>query len=1251
MADTLGQALTAAEQDVADEVRTVLDELADEIAAALLDATEIVAARFSLGRIATMWSARVPRIMRRLFRVAETAGEHAAGDVDAELPDDWQDLPARYDAGTLPPSLGDYAEQTDHLLRAVGDRLTEAAVKALAEGLDAGEDTEQLRTRLRALFAADSAQLGAAREDLIARTEAGRAWNGATLAAAQDLTGPDRPLVKQWQTRRDTSVRDAHDAVDGQIQFLDDPFTVADVPMNYPGDPSAPPALVCNCRCVLRLQRAEATAAAQVQGAPPTAFSNRRETTVMAADSDDDHKRGGMIALLPSAADAERLAFQDGEDADELHCTLMFLGDEGADWTDDQRAELIAGLTARMRSMPGPIPARLFGVNCWNPGSDKPAWVWATGDDTPTFPALLDAHALAVEALEDTHDRPAVPEQHSPWAAHVTGVYTSGTWPLAVMTERVGEITFDRLRVAFGGQHTDIPLGPEEETDMSAIAAASEDNYRPPVRTWTTPGDAALAYENQQTGDGRVFTAGSVYWDGPGPWPLQYADEMGMGHDGAELAGAIQTADREDDRIIGSGVLYMTQEAGWEAVTLLEQEAPLGVSVDLDDVSMELVDNAPGGQDNELVLAAAFYARASVLRVDDDSWVISASTPTGVTAAGTAMARTSQTVLVISNENGRLPADAAHALFPDAGLTAAAGDADDPEVGVVVHAENSGDYLMRITRARFRGATLVAMPAYDKARIVLDPEPAVDEPVPELAEDVAAAAAAGDVERVVAHVCGSPVPLSARQVAAALGLTVSTTKRHLRAAVRDGRVLRIARGQYAAPSTIPEGEMSAAGAGDLSLPVHENRDAAWDPDAAGARVLEWATDEEGTVDPDRLGRAFLWRDPDADPTQLAAYALGYADVYSDDAATRLETVAEGVYAAGDALMGDSSPVPADERETIRERVDLLYAALADEFDDPSIQSPWDSSSDDDALSELEASAWQVMQKQPPMPAAWFAEPTLEELPPGSGGVHFNGGRVYGWVAQTGVPHAVHGRKIQIEKLGRLDMSHFLRAKFSLDNGQEIAVGTVTMNVGHHRDGWQCETASCQFDDSGTVAGIVTVGQNDGGLWFSGAAAPWLSEWDLTVFRACQPSYHMTQGSDGRWQLKAVLTVPVPAHSSPLEASDRLAAATHLAATAVVERSNLALTAAAANIALEAEAEAVAAAPAGQPATGGEQPPADMDALAALLTPTFLDTFAAALEERQQQRATVRAEVEALTALVDPAGTGTPVSAAPQQERN
>jgi hypothetical protein len=309
-----------------------------------------------------------------------------------------------------------------------------------------------------------------------------------------------------------------------------------------------------------------------------------------------------------------------------------------------------------------------------------------------------------------------------------------------------------------------------------------------------------------------------------------------------------------------------------------------------------------------------------------------------------------------------------------------------------------------------------------------------------------------------------------------------------------------------------------------------------------------------------LGMALLYLDDEADPTTQAAWKLGFAD-YVDG---QLRIVPEAVFAIAGALNGARGgvDVPEEDMAALRERTEDLYETVGEALGEDDLRAPWDR---DD---EMTASAWRAMQDLPPMPAEWFREPTAEELPPGSGGVHCEGGRVFGWVAQRGVPHAVHGRSVTIEKLAGsrgLDYSHFLRKEFKLDDGSTVRAGAFTMNVGHHRDGYECETAACQFDDSRTVGAVVTVGMNEGGLWFSGAAGPWLAEWDRRVFSACQPSYHCTQNADGRWALKAVLTVPVPGHSSPLVAS-------------VIDRANLALTASAwgAGDHVQAEAAALAA---------------------------------------------------------------------------
>ncbi|MFD5788583.1 ADP-ribosyltransferase [Streptomyces sp. NPDC127037] len=1370
MADRIAQ-LDQAEAEFTDAVAAALTATADEFADAVTAATELVAARFSVGRIARMWGARTRGLMRRLLGTAGEAATAAAEDIGEDLPDGWDDLPGRYDDDTLPEALGQYVETTEHLLRAVGDRLAEAARTELAAGIDAGEDIEQLRARLRDAFTREGAHLGPVREERIARTEASRAWNTATLAAAQAAAGPDRPVVKQWITRHDSRVRTAHAEANGQIQLLAEPFTVGGVAMQAPGDPTAPAGLVINCRCRLSVapelravgfgSQDRSSAAVQkareplmvdtdaatfhgTQGRPsyrkfhpsgnrkgktqhrnggwlgsdrfteeehskalrdytsnayermnqslrhgtfpksetaadrvrhqvqalsdliniqePTAeettlyrrmennrlalkvgdefhdkgflsTSKRSDVLPIETEADDPNTTlfkislpagaqaldvvaagrdgfgadeqevilppgtkfrvravvnsgdpagppsyelevvnavvaatpprsqraepphliaatgdsalqqratwqpedivvdrrasatisasaathtGAMIALMPTATDAERLALAaaGSEPAEELHLTLFYLG-EGADWDEEHRADLIAGLRSRLADVGEPLAARAFGAAHWNTDGDDPCWVWSVGDDRDSSrdaPRLENARWAATYALEDMHRQPDLHAQHTPWQPHVCAAYSSSPSLLAAMNERLGPIRFDRVRVAFAGEYTDIPLGREEE---ATLMDDDETVTTGPLaaRAWSTPGDTALAYEDTETGDGRVFRPGSLYWSGMGPWPLQYADEMLMGHQGAELAGSIQTVGRDGDRITGTGVLYPGLAAGSDALMVLEERGPLGVSVDLDDVSVEFVDRStPSEGDEPAAVLLASLPSASLLPMGDGSWSLTTAATTEWTASGGALSRHGTTAQLITGPGGVVTAAAVHAALATTGtLTAAAGDRDDQNQGTVVHSESSGDLLMRITRARLRGATLVAMPAYDQARIVLDDQ-TDDAPYEEDGEEWAATAGPSPAQqKVIRFVRTAPSPVGAREVARGLRIRMQTARGHLARAAKAGHIVRLARGLYVGPST-----------------------------------------------------------------------------------------------------------------------DMSMVASGDDGD------------------ELVASAWTAMQDADPMPAAWFREPTAEELPPGSGGVHYANGRIYGWVAQAGEPHAGYpGKKLTVESLGKLDLTHFLRARFKLDDGSLVKAGAFTMNVGHHRDGAECETAACQFDDTRSVAGIVTVGQNAGGLWFSGAAAPWLSEWDRSVFAACQPSYHMKSGPGGQWQLRAVLSVPVPGHSSPL------------LATAVAERSNLALAASAALALVEPDMSGqrpdVVPDNPDNPATGdtgtvseqgGHRPDtapdsvrsaglssAELDALTSVAVsgPLGVDALLAALGQLQQDAA--RAEAQALAASV------------------
>lgn len=199
----------------------------------------------------------------------------------------------------------------------------------------------------------------------------------------------------------------------------------------------------------------------------------------LTAAADGSHMSGAMIALMPTPEDAARLAIEGGETAEQLHLTLYFLGDDGTMFGEAERASLIDMLTMAVQDyVRAPIAARVFGANHWNAGSDSPSWVWAVGDertedraaDAPTLGDAYEAAGIAVRTAE--LDREILPDQYTPFAAHMCAVYSDDSGLLADLEKHLGPVTFDRVRVAFAGDYTDIPLGGE------AVTAAADGPLR-----------------------------------------------------------------------------------------------------------------------------------------------------------------------------------------------------------------------------------------------------------------------------------------------------------------------------------------------------------------------------------------------------------------------------------------------------------------------------------------------------------------------------------------------------------------------------------------------------------------------------------------------------------------------------------------------------------------------------------------------------------------------------------------------------
>lgn len=133
-------------------------------------------------------------------------------------------------------------EATRFTLEQLSDAVVEGVRDAAATGLSRSETIDQISDRITEIY--DFAAKG--RAERIARTEVIGASNAGGHQAMKQLGA----VEKEWLTSRDSLVRETHDQMDGQRVKIGDPFQSPDGgTLQFPGDPSAGPGEIINCRC------------------------------------------------------------------------------------------------------------------------------------------------------------------------------------------------------------------------------------------------------------------------------------------------------------------------------------------------------------------------------------------------------------------------------------------------------------------------------------------------------------------------------------------------------------------------------------------------------------------------------------------------------------------------------------------------------------------------------------------------------------------------------------------------------------------------------------------------------------------------------------------------------------------------------------------------------------------------------------------------------------------------------------------
>lgn len=262
----------------------------------------------------------------------------------------------------------------------------------------------------------------------------------------------------------------------------------------------------------------------------------------------DDEQTGGMIALVPDNPGA--FTVPGGDSVGEMHCTLVYLGDEVTGFPDSV-TEMLRTTCATIAANTAPVSAPILGVAVWNrdggpDGTFKPCTVTTLqpgdgdGDEDDEVPDL--AARVRVAARETLGDA-LFPDQHAPFLPHITAGYElpDGAFPKAV-----GTVRFSALRLALGGENVVYPLiggqaGNSTYATEGVTEMATKDREAAPALAKGLPAFwPCLAVEGMETADGRFLEPGTIEFRQP---PLSvYAQTVNTGqggHSGAEVVGKI----------------------------------------------------------------------------------------------------------------------------------------------------------------------------------------------------------------------------------------------------------------------------------------------------------------------------------------------------------------------------------------------------------------------------------------------------------------------------------------------------------------------------------------------------------------------------------------------------------------------------------------------------------------------------------------------------------------------------------------
>ena len=252
----------ALRQRLRERAGTIL--VTDQAAIAELKAARDQVVQILAGQPADWQRWQLGQLLDQLDAVIQGATGRASSAVDGGLRAAWQqgedfiDKPLAAGGFNVELQLPVLDARVLQSLRTfVGLRLKDVGVQAAANiGRQLSLVTLGTSTPFQAIQAIQ-AQLGnetAQRATTIVRTEVGRAFAVSSFERLKQAAALVPGLQKQWRRSGKIHSRWNHDAIDGQVQDVDQPFVLPShegpVKMMHPHDPTAPIEEVINCGCL-----------------------------------------------------------------------------------------------------------------------------------------------------------------------------------------------------------------------------------------------------------------------------------------------------------------------------------------------------------------------------------------------------------------------------------------------------------------------------------------------------------------------------------------------------------------------------------------------------------------------------------------------------------------------------------------------------------------------------------------------------------------------------------------------------------------------------------------------------------------------------------------------------------------------------------------------------------------------------------------------------------------------------------------